>query len=124
MTLRALGDLAFFLWAPPAILAPLVYLFVRDPETGKRFGFRRSPIGIHMMAFMGAFAYLAVLGFARLVFGETSWWAAMRAVGYLAIVAVTWWRLAVVWRAYRDSRRELAEREKTPESPPGTAPGP
>lgn len=111
MTLRSLGDVVLVLWAVPAILAPLLYLDVRD-VTGRRFAFRTSPMGRHLMAYMSAMAVMATLGLVRLVFDDGPVWAALRVVGFLGVVAVTWWRLLVVARARTESR--AARRDRIP----------
>lgn len=104
MRLLDLGDIALVLWAVPAIAAPVLYFLVRDSR-GRRGVWRRDPVGMHLMAFMSAYAYLGVLGLIRLVTDGGLWFQAMRAVGFVALIVVTWWRLALIWQAWRENRR-------------------
>lgn len=103
LNLQLVGDLLLlFGWGLPAIGAPVEYLFVRDDE-GRRLGFRRSAMGRHLMAYMAALAFLALLGVWRLAFGPGEVWQALRVIGYAALIAVTWWRWRVVHRARVES---------------------
>ena len=116
MNLRLIGDLLLlFGWALPAIAAPVEYAFVRD-ERGKRFGFRRSAMGLHLMSYMAAVGFLALLGVLRLVFGDGPVWEWLRIVGFVGLCFVTWWRWAVVHQARVAS---LHGGEPTPLNPPG-----
>lgn len=108
MTLRLVGDaLLLFGWALPAIGAPIEYLFVRGDD-GRRLGFRHSALGRHLMAYMTALAFLAALGVWRVVAGDGPVWEWLRAIGYVGIVAVTWWRWYVVHQARVASDTERA----------------
>lgn len=99
MTLRLLGDLLLiFGWALPAIAAPVEYAFVRGDD-GRRLGFRRTSLGKHLMAFMAAVAFLALLGVIKFV-DDGPVWQSLRVVGFLALVFVTWWRWLVVHQAH------------------------
>lgn len=104
MTARTLGDMMLVLWAVPAVLAPLVYLGVRD--------WRRTPLGIHLMAFMSAYAFLGALGLVRLIFDDGPVWQALRAAGFVALIFVTWWRLGLVAQTLADYRRSRAAAER------------
>lgn len=114
--LRDVGDaLLLFGWALPAVAAPIEYAFVRGDD-GRRLGFRRTQLGMHLMAFMAAVGFLALLGVVRLV-DDGPAWAALRVLGFVALIVVTWWRWLVVHRARVDSdveHRERADDEARP----------
>lgn len=108
MTLQRIGDLLLLCgWALPSLAAPVEYLFVRGDD-GRRCGFRRSALGRHLMAFMVALAFLAVLGAIRIVTGDSLLWQVLRVVGFLGLCFVAWWRWLVVHQARVASDREHA----------------
>jgi hypothetical protein len=112
VSLRTWGDVLLLVgWGLPAVAAPLEYAFVRDDD-GRRLGFRRSALGRHLMSYMLALAFVALLGAWRILFGGGTAWEVARIVAYVGVAFVAWWRWRVVHLA-----RVASESERASESP-------
>jgi hypothetical protein len=107
VSFTTLGNVFLVLCAIPALISPIVY---------SRVTWWRSRWGIHLMAYMSAMAAVFTLGVIRLVYHDTFWFNVVRAVAYLCLVIVLWWRMLFVIQAYTegspDESTHTAERKK------------
>lgn len=109
MNAQILGDVALVLWTVPAVAAPIVYS--RVP------GWRRTPLGRHLMSFMAVLAFVSLLGCYRLAFEANVVWQVARVIGYVGVVAVMWWRLFIVAQTWFDAARAAAAEEREHRTP-------
>ncbi len=93
--MRALGTALMFIAAAALITFPPLYHF----RTRGRW--RRSPMGVHLMSFMGALGMVMVFAIANVVAGPLPEW--VRPFVWLSIAAVSWWRIGVL--IYETRRR-------------------
>lgn len=66
---------------------------------------RRERMGPHVMAFMGSLAAVFALSSIRLVFGDSTWFVALRTVVFVAVPAVLYWRLWLLIKTQLEKRR-------------------
>lgn len=88
-----LGNVLLVLSAIPAIGSVLVYSTVT---------WWRSAWGRHLMSYMAAVALVLGLGVVRLVWGDSPWFAGLRATAYVLTTVMFWWRLFIVIQARRE----------------------
>lgn len=93
--MRALGNTLMLLAAMALILFPICYHLTTAGA------WRKSPMGVHLMSFMGVLGMVMVFAVLNFVMDLPSW---VRPFVWLCIAAVSWWRLVLLFVVqYRDS---------------------
>jgi hypothetical protein len=99
VSVQGLGNILLILTAIPAVLSVLAYA---------RVPWWRTEIGRHLFTYMAIVALLTLLGTVRIVF-HPPWFDALRTVTFALFPAVTWWRLALIVREQRETRRRARD---------------
>jgi hypothetical protein len=95
--LRLIGDLLIY-WAT-AVGALSVIWHARVP-------WRSTPMGRHLMAYMGSIAAVFLLISIRNVFGDSHWFEILRVVVFVAVPVTMTWRFWLQVKARRLDRGE------------------
>lgn len=115
MNQETVGNVGLILASLPANVSVVAYHLSTRRRAGRPDVVRwwESPWGRHLMVFMVAFALVLDLGLVRLAFGDSWWFAGLRAGAYLLLVAALYQRSWLMIQAYR---------EGPPVNRPGTHP--
>jgi hypothetical protein len=89
MSLVAVTRILAVASAVPAVLFCFVYMSV---------GWYKTPMGRHMMAFMGVWALILSLTAFVVIFGSPPWLVYLRVVVWMAINLIFWRRLVILLR--------------------------